>query len=374
MIRVHGNYVCKKTEDWFTDVTVDVGLGPDLHRQRTVWTDIDNDGWDDVLVSTGGYDENGFSVFLNDEGDFTDITGASGVNGFGAGVALPADFDNDGNVDLYLGVNTPEQNTLDYYSTILLGDGAGQFTEVPSNGVDVMFEVNLGGETVMHRPSHVAAAAADYDGDGIVDIYTGNWEIEYPIGTAYPDQLFQGAGDGTFANVSDASGVTANKGAAYGVAWWDYDNDGDQDVATANYGGQFNYLWENQGDGTFVNASSDHNFGVAGDGKGGTSFGHDFGDIDNDGDLDAYESTIQHPRFEGVTGGSTMHLSSGAPDFDFTDVTGTLGIHRDEGEIDGSFAGFDNDGRLDLFLSDLYTGHYGRLLRQNEDGTFTDVT
>lgn len=374
MVRAHGNYFCKQEEKWFSDATEVVDLGPDLHRQRTVWADINNDGWDDVIVSTGGYEEAGFSVFLNDEGTFTDITEASGLNGWGAGVALLADFDNDGNLDAYLGVNTPQDNVLDYYSTILLGDGLGSFTEVPDNGVDVLFDVTLYGEDVTRRPSHVAITAADYDEDGIVDLYAGNWEVEYPNALSYPDILFRGNGDGTFEDVSAGSGINPYDRPAYGATFGDYNNDGWADIGVANYGGSPNFLLENQGDGTFSEVAIAKGFARGGDGKSGTSFGIDFGDIDNDGDLDAYQSNIQHPRFEGVTGGSVLHLNSGAPDFTFTDITTAAGISRDEGEIDGSFADFDNDGRLDLFVSDLYTGHYGRLFRQMEDGSFEDVT
>ncbi|MBZ0273871.1 CRTAC1 family protein [bacterium] len=367
MVRANGYTFCEKESETFTDVTTDIGLPGDLHRQRTVWADIDGDGWDDIVVSRGGYDEEGFSVYHNDEGMFVDVTDASGLNGYYAGFSVWADFDNDGDIDVYLGVNTPVTDAVDAPSTVLLNDGTGVFTEKESNGVDVMFEGD--------RPSTSAAAAADYNGDGVVDLYVGNWLVEYPNIPSFPDVLFAGNGDGTFTDVTDASAIGVLAGRpTYGVTWTDYNNDGLADIFVSEYGRVKNVFWENQGDGTFVNVADDANLDSPRGNRPGNTFASDFGDIDNDGDLDAYLAEISHPRYQPSSEPSSMNLNSGAPDFFYTEVTDALGFTCDEGEIDVSFVDFDNDGRLDVFLSDLYEGHYGRLYRQLDDGTFMDVT
>ncbi len=401
MVRVTGNYFCEKTGVSFTDVSAESGIGAEVARQRTVWTDLDNDGWDDIVLNSGGYAENGFTVFHNGGGSFVDITDETGLNGYGAQFGLFVDMDNDGDQDVYLAVNTPENTPIEtddddttdddtgdddtaddvvFYSTVLTNDGDMHFTEVADNGVDIAFEVEPDeGDPYMTRPTTASATATDYDQDGYVDIYVGNWWIFYPAGPAFPDHLFKGAGDGTFTNVIDTAmaedGDPHSPRPSYGSEWTDYNNDGLMDVYVANYGGQYNRMWKNLGDGSFVNVANDIGLSSPWEGAPGTSFSIDFADVDNDGDMDAYIANITHPRFwPDITGPSTLCLNGGAPDYVFNDVTEAYNIAFDEGEIEVSFIDFNNDTRLDFFVSDLYTGHYGRLFQQLEDGTFQDVS
>jgi hypothetical protein len=189
-----------------------------------------------------------------------------------------------------------------------------------------------------------------------------------------------GNGDGTFTDVSDAAGIYAESNRpAYGVMWTDYDNDSDMDIFVSNYGRTRNRMWQNQGDGTFVDVGKDIHLASAREQSGnpegpGNTFGADFGDINNDGALDCFMAEISHPRYQPYSEPSSLSLNSGAPDYTFTNVTEEVGIACDEGEVDPSFIDYDNDGLLDLFVSDLYTDHYCRLYRQNEDGTFSDIS
>jgi hypothetical protein len=104
-------------------------------------------------------------------------------------------------------------------------------------------------------------------------------------------------------------------------------------------------------------------------------FSADFGDIDADGDMDIFCANITHPRYWPDTEPSSLGINGGAAEsYVFHDETEARGISCDEGEIETSFVDFDNDGRLDLMLSDLYTGHYCRIYQQLEDGNFQDMT
>jgi ASPIC and UnbV/FG-GAP-like repeat len=366
MIHAIGNYFCKKENAYFTEVGPQVGLGEELHYQRVLWTDIDGDTFDDVLFVMDG--EDSFLLMQNDESavkgerEFNDATDDAQLKGYWGDMGTWGDVNNDGALDLFVGVYVPSAADPGARSTVLLNDGAGVFTEVGSSGVDAI------------DGTASCSAMADYDGDGLLDLYVGQWLVEYPYPTSFDDWLFKGNGDGTFTDVSVAAGILLSSGyPAYGVTWADYDNDGDQDILVSNYGRTNNTHLQNQGDGTFVQVEQETNLHSPRDNPGNT-FGSDFGDIDNDGDLDVFLAEISHPRYQPASEPSSLNINQGAPDYDFANVAENAGIVCDEGEIDPSFIDWNNDGRLDLFVSDLYTDHYCRLYLQNEDGTFSDIT
>ncbi len=246
-----------------------------------------------------------------------------------------------------------------------LNDATGHFTQVDQAGVDL-------------PATSAAGAFADYDGDGALDLYVGNWLVEYPNPAAMDDFLFRGLGDGTFEEVSEQAGVRQTAWPCYGVTWCDVNDDGLPDILVANYGYAPNLLFLNQGDGTFDNVG--RSVGMAMDGyggRGGNTFGIDCGDYDNDGHLDLFLAEIAHPRYQPWSDPSRMlHWvsSSQDPGFQYADVTKTAGIPPDEGMIDPSWVDYDNDGDLDLFVSVLYPGHVSRLFRNEGDGRFVDVT
>ena len=254
---------------------------------------------------------------------------SSPLNGCGYGVAW-GDYDNDGDQDLYV-------TTYNFGSFLYRNDGGGVFTSpfpstTPPND-------NFDGTGI---------AWGDYDNDGDLDLYLAQ-------GNSQANRLFQNNGDGTFADVT--SGPLGDAGTTYGIAWGDYDKDDDIDLYIANFGSA-NKLFRNDGGGFFVDATGGTPLGDAGDGCGVA-----WGDYDNDGDLDLYlvnGSFQANKLFRNDGGGS------------FTDVTSPP-LNDALFGMGAAWGDYDNDGDLDLYL---VNGNQGanKLFRNNGGGSFTDVT
>jgi len=380
-VEVEGEYFCKVDDRVFVDRTQDLALFVDRKPGRMLIGDVDGDGWDDVLGVRGGQPrdedtgllETGGQFLIRNLGGFVfeDISDGCGLVGTGITQAQFADIDNDGDVDAFGGayVNLGDMSADNgKRSSIFENDGTGKFTEVPDNGVGYEGPV-------------AAASLLDFDGDGSLDLYEGAWLLKYPSPNAAPDKLFKGKGDGTFVDVTEEAGIPTQafqSNPCYGVMPGDYNGDGLPDIYVANYGYSANALWKNNGDGTFKNKAkvAQVNYVVANemDGSGGNGFGGDWGDIDNDGDLDLFVANIAHPRYQPWSDKSVLYENLGSEDPMFEDITPDAGIAYDEGDIDGTFVDFDNDGRLDLFTCPVYPHHYAHLYRQGADGTFADVT
>ncbi|MCJ7577182.1 MAG: FG-GAP-like repeat-containing protein [candidate division Zixibacteria bacterium] len=189
----------------------------------------------------------------------------------------------------------------------------------------------------------LGVAWGDYDNDGDLDIYLAH---------GGPNELFRNEGGGVF--VDATSGPLGDSDFGAGVAWGDYDNDGDLDLYLANCG-TANKLFRNEGAGVFVDATS----GPLGD----TAYGMGvvWGDFDNDGDLDIYL----------VNSGSANKLFRNDGGGVFVDATtGPLG---DTSSGEGvACADYDNDGDLDIYIVNYYSAN--KLLRNDGGLVFVDVT
>jgi len=256
----------------------------------------------------------------------------------------------------------------DYVNRILLNDGSGQFSLVENSGVEALDQSTTG-------------AFGDGDGDGYLDLYWGNWLRTYPYDRAEQDRYFVGNGDGTFVDQQEPAGLVLETAySVYGIGWIDYNDDGLQDIYVSNYHLYPNQLWENQGDGTFIDVAEDK--GAAFDDipngnsdlTGGHSYGGDWGDIDNDGDMDAFVCNLAHPRDYPWADPSMMLVSNGAPDYTFDNQFAELGFVYDEGDENAAFADFDHDMDLDIYVASLYQTHFGRFHRNDGEDGFTDIT
>ena len=202
------------------------------------------------------------------DGRYRDQAEAAGLAATLGGASLvQADYDGDGDLDLLVLRGAWLQRTGRHPKSLLANDGHGRFS-------DVTFAAGLG---EVHLPSQ-AAAWADYDNDGDLDLYVGN---EWSDNFTAPGQLFQNHGDGTFTDVAAAAGVR-NERAAKAVAWADFDGDRWPDLYVSNLNGA-NRLYRNRGDGTFEDVA-----GAAGVAGPWASFPVAVADFDEDGALDLF--------------------------------------------------------------------------------------
>jgi len=233
--------------------------------------DYDGDGWDDLFFADGARAR----LYRNRGGRFEDVTVAAGLpDQLGAvNTALFADFDNDGDQDLFLSRFTRE-------NLLFRNEGDGSFVNVTDGA-------GLGRNIV------ATAAAGDYDNDGDLDLYLGRYldpRVDLPTTLFYSrnsqgNSLLRNDGDLRFTDVAEEAGVREG-GLSLGVAWGDLDEDGDQDLYVANDYGR-NALFLNRGDGSFEDVALAHGAEDLGFGM-----SADFGDVDNDGDLDIYIANV----------------------------------------------------------------------------------
>ena len=330
----------------FTDVTAASGLdgqtgrgqGRAAPRDRVAWGDYDGDGWQDLLVS-------GTYLWRNKgDGAFENVTRTAGLKG-SANIGVWADFDNDGHLDFYAGGQSVDLATRDL---LWRNNGDGTFTEVAESA----------GQVHDAHPTQ-AAAWGDYDADGHVDLYVANYEPAGRRARGTPDALYRNSGNGIFTNVTAATGMKLRRSwCGRGASWADFDNDGDLDLYVSNYRLSRNYLWENQGDGTFVDTAQAR--GVMGIcNKPHNLFGHTigsaWGDFDNDGHLDLFCANLAHPgRYLTFSDKSMLYRSSGPPDWTFADIRRASGILYEETHSNPTLGDFDADGDLDIFITSVY--------------------
>ena len=352
--------------------------------------DYDQDGRLDVFFVNGGrtpayrpetVPEN--ALYRSDgDGTFTEVTGQAGVasnRGFGMG-AFTGDFDNDGYPDLYIsgyGLSTLYHNNRD-----------GTFADVTQRA-GVANEGNWG----------TAAAWFDYDNDGHLDLIVTNYlDYEY-AGNVYCGErqagarmychpqnydgvaptLYRNHGDGTFADVSEAAGITGQKAKALGVVAADFNNDGWVDFFIANDSIR-NLLYLNRQDGTFEDVTLLSGTGYSQDGVAEAGMGVDAGDFNGDGLLDIF---VTHLDFE------LDRLYQNRGGMDFIDATLISGIGRKAVLNSGfgtRFFDFDLDGWQDLLIVNGHVldnvSYYRpavqyaekKMLFRNVQGKFRDVS
>jgi hypothetical protein len=219
------------------------------------------------------------------------------------------------------------------------------------------------------RRTH-SAAWADFDGDGWLDVFVGHEES--------PSALFKNRGDGTFVDVSHAAGVDRTA-FTKGATWGDYDNDGRPDLYVSNFGGE-NFLYHNEGDGTFKEVAK-----ALGVEKPIMSFATWFWDYDNDGWPDLFVASFMPSVTEVARHylglprqAETMRLYHNDGHGGFQDVTKAVGLDRVVPTMGANFGDLDNDGFLDFYLgtgAPSYAALMPNVMFRNRAGrSFVDVT
>jgi len=348
------------------DVTTDVGIDfvhergargdyrlPELIGAGGAMLDFDNDGDLDIYLIQGGdaeADNDAYRnrLYRNDAGRFVDVSAAShaDVPGYGMGCAV-ADYDNDGDLDIYvtrLGANV-----------LLRNNGAGAFEDVAAAaGVD---DDGFG----------VSAAFFDYDRDGLLDLYVVNYvtwsrAIEHtcysPDGLRdycspgeYPsaaDKLYRNLGGNRFEDVSASSGVASIARDGLGVVWTDVDNDGWCDIYVAN-DQMPAFCWINDGEGRFVEDAALRGCAVNENGVAIAGMGVAVQDIDGNGFEDILISNIAMQSHLFLTNANGF----------FEDRTRQYGLatwNIQETGFGVAWVDLDNDGTPELFVANGAVG------------------
>ncbi len=289
----------------------------------------------------------------NGDGTFTDVTEQAGVGHPGMGMAVvTADYDNDGDADLFVSNYGP--------NVFYRNNGDGTFTDITEQAGLAGPGSDLFG---------IGSTFLDYDQDGYLDLYVGNY-IEYdpdydyyyaaqqfPGPLAYhgqPDILYHNNGDGTFTDVTKQAGVYNPEGRAMGVTSCDIDQDGDWDIFVSNDAMQ-NYLYENQGDGTFQNVALQTATGFGQQGEATSAMSGEFGDINLDGYVDIIVPDMAY---------SCIYSNTGQGYFE--EMSARMGLAAACGQYtswSGNVFDFDHDGYSDLFISN---GHPHRLIGEED--------
>ena len=345
----------------FLDIGPDLGLDVMSLSGGAIADDFDGDGWLDLVVSD--WDPSQQIRYFRNTGDggFSERTLEAGLTGILGGLNLiHADYDNDGDLDIYVLRGAWLGRAGRYPNSLLRNDGNGRFS-------DVTMEAGLGAR---HYPTQTAAWS-DYDNDGDLDLYVGNEDA--------PSQLFRNKGDGTFEDVAPQAGVT-NGAMAKGVVWGDFDADRLSDLYVSNFGAP-NRLYRNNGDGTFTDIAQDA--GVAFPFR---SFPAWFWDFNNDGRLDLFVSSYERDvtdvaaDYFGLpaerTEPDSLYLGDGHGGF--RDVAMEMNLTRVTQPMGSNFGDVNNDGYPDFYLGTGYPEYEGlmpNLLFLNQRGSeFADVT
>ena len=342
----------------FTDVTEEVGVGSTAYGTGASVADYDNDGDLDLYVTNFGEDQ----LYQNNgDGTFTDVTTHAGVGNPNWGTSCAfADVDNDGHLDLYVAnyaVYTPkndircEERGVHVYcgphaypavhDTFYKNSGNGTFTEMS----------NLFRPPELHPQHGLGVTFGDYDADGDTDLYVANDQD--------PNFLFQNNGDGNFLEVALFSGVCYNdmgkEEAGMGTDFGDYDNDGRLDLTVSNYQTETNTVYHNHDSAFFTDNTIAS--GIAAITHGYLGWGIKFFDYDNDGyqdifvanghlmdNITALEKHVSYPQrnllFRNTGEGTFVNVTSE------TDGLALKKVSR------GAAVGdYDNDGDLDILVT-----------------------
>lgn len=287
-----------------------------------------------------------FRNMLSEAGklQFVDVTERAGVghDGYGMGAAT-GDYDNDGFLDLYV--------TNFGHNVLYHNNGDGSFSDVTREaGVD-------------DARWSTSAAFVDYDGDGYLDLFVANYvdftvkgnkrcyaptgEPDYCTPMAYkavPSRLFHNLHNGTFIDVTEASGIGSSYGPALGVVCADFNGDGRTDIYIANDTAA-NRMWLNQGNGTFRETGLEAGVAYNADGRTKAGMGVAAEELDNHGALTIVVTNLTRE-------GATVFRDNGKGLFE--DVTLQYGLAEPTFAFTGfgtNWFDYDNDGRLDLFIA-----------------------
>ena len=358
----------------FTDVTRTAGLAVEMYGMGASAADYDNDGDTDIYITALGPNH----LFRNNgAGRFEDVTSHAGVGdpGFSSS-AVWFDYDRDGKLDLFVGNYVEWSADKDRFCTLngktksycTPESYKGQSPTLYHNKGDGTFE-NVTRKAGVYDPAAktLGLALIDYDNDGLIDVFAAN--------DTQPNRLYRNKGDGTFADVGVMAGVAFNDAgvarAGMGTDAADYDGSGRQSLVIGNFSNEMMALYSNEGNGLFIDEAPTSTIGKASLLR--LTFSCFFFDFDLDGLPDIFAAnghvaddinTVQPT----ITYAQPPHLFRNLGGKKFEDVSNRVGATFAKPAVarGAAYGDFDNDGDLDLIV----TANNGpaRLFR-NDGGT-----
>jgi hypothetical protein len=331
----------------FQDRSAEAGLVDQIYALNVTRTDFDNDGDLDCLLLRGGWEKPlRLSLLRNDSGRFVDVTVQSGLSEpIASESAAWGDYDSDGFLDVFVcgeylppgGTASESKGDARNLSRLYHNEGNGTFKNVA---------VAAG---VTNERCAKGSAWGDYDGDGRIDLFVSN------MGQAC--RMYHNEGGGRFRDVAAELGTTGPD-FSFACWFWDFDNDGLLDLYVNDYrarvaevlvsamgarlqGSSRPRVYRNQGSLGFRDVSQE-----VGLDRAMAPMGANFGDIDNDGYLDIYLGTGDM-SYEGLDVNLLFKNVEGSRFDDATTSSGTGHLQKGHGV---SFADYDADGDLDLFV------------------------
>lgn len=277
--------------------------------------DYDNDGWDDVTIACKGSDPVRF--FRNNGGQLVEEFYGITITGHSKQV-IWVDYDNDNDNDLFV-------TRLDGNNLLYQNDGNLNFT-------NVTVAAGFSNFIVLYT---YGATFGDIDNDGDLDLFLSNKDVSGTI----PNKLYRNNGDGTFSDISFAAGISLTGHSTFCASFFDYDNDGFQDIYMSNDRfANTNILYKNNGNSTFTDVSAISGANIAANAMSTTIV-----DFNYDGWLDIYITNT----IEG------NHLLKNNGDGTFDDMAIASGLSFNSIGWGANFFDADNDTDLDLYISSM---------------------